>query len=242
MGVKEENKHIEIFCCYARKDQRLLTELKNHLKLWERLQLITVWTDTDISAGADWQKEIMHHLNSAQIILLLVSPDFLASEYCYSTEMTYAMERYERGQALVIPIILRSCAWEEAPFGRLQVLPTDAKPVIGSGWHNQDEAFFNVAEGIRKAAEKMRITSLQGSTFTKNYDVTLSDSGEIREYSERQDSFSVFISYARADGRIEADCLHSALSQNGIPSWRDERDLNPYQDFSVNLIIKWADC
>ncbi len=74
---------LEVFCCYARKDQLLLNELKIHLSPLQRRGLITIWSDIDIDAGAVWEKEIKQHLNTAQIILLLISPDFMASEYCY---------------------------------------------------------------------------------------------------------------------------------------------------------------
>jgi TIR domain/Kelch motif len=147
-----ENKRVEIFCCYAREDQPLLIELKKHLRLWEHQGLIAIWTDTDITAGTNWQKEIRSHLNSAHIILLLVSPDFLASDYCSSTEMAHAIERYQSGKVEVIPIILRHCAWEDAPFSEIQVLPTNAEPVIGPKWHNPDEAFTDIAKGIRQVA------------------------------------------------------------------------------------------
>jgi len=141
MDIADEKRHIEIFCCYARKDQSLLFDLQKHLKLWERLNIITIWNDTDIAPGTDWNKEITRHLKRAHIILFLVSPDFLASDYCYSTEMKDAMERYERGEVCVIPIILRYCAWEKAPFGKIQVLPTDTKPVISAGWYNHNNGF-----------------------------------------------------------------------------------------------------
>ncbi len=144
---------IEIFCCYARTDQSLLNALKRHLFPLERQGLITLWNDTDISPGANWEKEIEKHLNSAQIILLLVSPDFIASEYCYSKEMLRAMERHEAGEAHVVPIILRPVLWENTPFGQLQALPTDAKPLSGHTWHNLDEALFDVAKGIRNVVQ-----------------------------------------------------------------------------------------
>jgi len=79
--------HIEVFCCYAREDQPLLLDLKTHLMPLQREGLITLWADIDINAGEEWEKEIHRHLNTAQIILLLISSDFLASEYCYSIEM-----------------------------------------------------------------------------------------------------------------------------------------------------------
>lgn len=143
---------VEIFCCYARKDQPLLNELKSHLSPLQRQGLVTLWADTDINAGSEWEREIKRHLNTAQIILLLVSPDFMASDYCYSKEMKLALERHQRGDARVIPIILRPVYWQGA-LGKIQALPTNAKPVIDRYWHSMDEAFFDVAEGIRKAIE-----------------------------------------------------------------------------------------
>ncbi len=115
---------------------------------------ITLWADTDIDAGTEWEEEINKHLNTAQIILLLVSSDFIASDYCYSKEMMRAMERHKAGEAQVVPIILRPVLWKHAPFGILQALPTDARPVIGSTWHNQDEALLDVANGIQKVVQR----------------------------------------------------------------------------------------
>src|SRR6266704_6936151 len=143
---------IEIFCCYARKDQTLLNELKAHLMPLQRQGLINIWADTDIGAGIAWEEEIDKHLNIAQIILLLVSPDFMASDYCYSKEMQRAMERHDKGEARVIPIILRPVDWQDV-LGKLQALPTDGTPVINHRWHTSDEALYSVALGIRKIVE-----------------------------------------------------------------------------------------
>ena len=104
---------IEIFCCYARKDQTLLHELKAHLMPLQRRGLINIWADTDIGAGIAWKQEIEKHLDTAHIILLLVSADFMNSEYCYSTEMKHALERDKRKEARVIPIILRPVDWQD---------------------------------------------------------------------------------------------------------------------------------
>jgi len=140
----------QIFFCYAHEDEPLLNELKKHLQPLQRQKLISTWHDRDISAGTEWEQKINQHLDTAEIILLLVSPDFMASDYCYDIEMKRAIERHERGEAKVIPIILRPVYWQGAPFGRLQALPKDAKAVMSSDWHNQDEAFFDVADSIRK--------------------------------------------------------------------------------------------
>src|SRR5258708_25887346 len=100
-------KSIEIFFCYARKDQQLLENLKLHLMPLQRSKLISMWYDADITPGTLWEEEIRKHLDTSELILLLVSPDSIASEYCYSTEMVRAMERHKLGEAQVIPIILR---------------------------------------------------------------------------------------------------------------------------------------
>jgi TIR domain len=95
---------VEIFFCYAREDEELRQSLEKQLRTLQRHGLINVWHDRNISAGAEWEREIDLHLNSAHLILLLVSPDFLDSDYCYSIEMTRAMERHERGETHVIPM------------------------------------------------------------------------------------------------------------------------------------------
>jgi hypothetical protein len=146
---------IKIFFCYAHKDKRLLNELRKRLRPLEHQGLIDMWHDANISAGAEWERAISEQLNDAQIILLLVSPDFMDSTYCYGIEMKRAVERHEHGEACVIPVILRPVYWQGAPFSKLQPLPTEGKPVVSPSWHNQGAALFNVAEGIRVVVEEM---------------------------------------------------------------------------------------
>jgi WD40 repeat protein len=148
---------VTIFFCYARKDKALLNELKAHLRPLQWQGLIEVWDDGDISAGTEWEKEISKHLNTAQIILLLVSPDFMNSDYCYSIEMKRAVERHERGEARVIPVILRPAHWHGDPLGRLQALPTDGKPVTGPDWHDRDTALYDVTKGIYSVVEQLAV-------------------------------------------------------------------------------------
>ncbi len=105
-------------------------------------------------AGTEWEYEIDKHLNTASIILLLISSDFIASSYCYGREMKRALERHELGEARVIPIILRPVIWRYAPFGRLQALPKDAKPV--TTWPNREVAYLDIALGIQKALSEQK--------------------------------------------------------------------------------------
>ena len=142
---------VEVFFSYAHRDEDLRDELAKHLRLLERQRIIAGWHDRRIPAGGEWASEIDAHLRTAHIILLLVSADFLASDYCYDIEVQQAMARHEAGDAHVIPIILRPVDWHSALFGKLQALPKDGRPV--TSWPNRDEAFVDVARGIRRAAE-----------------------------------------------------------------------------------------
>lgn len=141
-------KPIEVFYSYSHQDEKLRKTLEKHLKFLQRDGIISSWHDRKISPGDEWKGEIDSHLKSAQIILLLISADFIASDYCYDIEMKRAMKRHAAGEAKVIPIILRACEWQNAPFGKLQALPTDGKPV--KSWSNSAEAFTNIAQGLKR--------------------------------------------------------------------------------------------
>jgi TIR domain/NB-ARC domain len=158
---------IKIFLCYAREDEDLRQSLEKQLRALRRQGLINIWHDRMIHAGVEWEGEINTHLDTAQIILLLISPDFIDSDYCYGIEMRRAMERHLHGEAHVIPIILRPTLWQGTPFGRLQALPTDAIPIISRKWHNQDEAFFNTAAGIKKVIEDFFSRQREKEQFQK---------------------------------------------------------------------------
>ena len=123
------------------------------LSALKRSHVIQEWHDRQIQAGQEWKHEIDRHLNTADVILLLVSAAFLRSEYCWSEELKRAMARHEAGEALVIPVILRPCDWEGTPFDKLQMLPKDAKAI--TSWSNEDEALTNVAKGIRLAVKQV---------------------------------------------------------------------------------------
>jgi hypothetical protein len=143
---------LQVFCCYAREDQQYLYELKSHLMALQRENLIEIKADIDINPGTEWEREINHHLEKAHIILLLISADFIASDYCYEKEMRQALVRHEQGTACVVPIIIRPTDWQRMPFGNLQALPKDAKPIVK--WQDRDSAFLSVTEGIRTIVQE----------------------------------------------------------------------------------------
>ena len=140
-----------IFFSYSHKDEVLRNELEAHLALLKHEGMVEAWHDRRIVAGDEVDDAIFSQLEVADIILLLVSSDFISSAYCYSREMSRAMERHHAGQARVIPVILRHCDWSRAPFGKLLAAPRDGKPV--ASWPDRDEALADVARQVRHAVE-----------------------------------------------------------------------------------------
>lgn len=147
-------KTISLFYSYSHIDEALRDELEKHLKLLQRQHVIDTWHDRKIISGTEWDKAINKNLDTADIILLLISSDFLASDYCWDIEIQRAMQRHEEKTAVVIPVLLRPCDTGNANFMKLQGLPKNFKPV--TTWTNQDEAFTDIAKGIRTAAEAIR--------------------------------------------------------------------------------------
>lgn len=142
---------VKVFVSYSHKDEILRDGLETHLSLLKNQGVIQVWHDRRIGAGDDFATSIDDNLADSQIILLLVSPDFLASSYCWGVEMKQAMALHEKKIARVIPVILRACDWRSAPFGKLLAVPKDGKPV--KSWSDIDEAFHDVARRIRAVVE-----------------------------------------------------------------------------------------
>lgn len=154
IATTEDGQPVRVFYSYSHKDEGLRSELETHLKILQRLELIETWHDRNINAGEDWTVEIDENLERADIILLLISADFIASNYCYEKEMTCALEKHENGEARVVPVILRDVNWSHAPFSKLQVLPKDGLPIVN--WSDRDSAWRNVSEGIERLIEEIQ--------------------------------------------------------------------------------------
>jgi tetratricopeptide (TPR) repeat protein len=144
---------VEVFISYHEKDEKLREELEKHLTTLHREKAITSWHDRKIVAGQEIKGEIDKYLNRAGLILLLVSPDFLASDYHWTVEITRALERNAAGKARVIPVLLRHADWETAPIDKLSPLPRNRQPV--KSWTDWDEAFLQVIKGIREEVERL---------------------------------------------------------------------------------------
>lgn len=149
------------FISYSHKDEALKDHLLAHLAPLRREGSIDAWHDRKVAAGDRFDRAISSALESADVILLLVSSDFINSDYCYDVELRRAMERHEHGDAVVVPVILRACAWQGTPFGRLRATPRDGKAI--TSWTNQDEAFHDVAQAVRDVLNRATNTELKGA-------------------------------------------------------------------------------
>jgi len=144
---------VKVFISYAHADQDFYEQLDEHLSLLKYAGKVMTWQDQEILAGANWEDQIATHLHSADIILLLVSPSFTASAYCWDKEVPVALERHRAGTACVIPVILRRVAWQNTPLGQLQALPRGTRPV--TEWKDCDAAFDNIVQGIQRVVENI---------------------------------------------------------------------------------------
>ncbi|MEA3537016.1 toll/interleukin-1 receptor domain-containing protein [Rhizobium sp. CC-YZS058] len=142
-----------VFFSYSHADEDLRDQLEKQLSILKRQGAIETWHDRRIEAGEEIDAAISRTLMESDIILLLISPDFINSDYCYDREMMVAMERHERGDAIVIPVILRACQWHGAPFGKLNATPPDGRPITQAV--DRDQAFLEVANAVQAAARKL---------------------------------------------------------------------------------------
>lgn len=184
------SEHIEhpvsLFYSYAHEDEPFRTKLEKHLAVLRRTGVIAPWHDRRITAGRAWEREIDTHLEEAQVILLLVSADFLASDYCWGVEMKRALAKHDAGLARVIPVMIRPVDFfSGVPFARLQALPRDAKPI--TEWPNEDAAWVDVAKGIRLAcAEVQQLRSVHAAGILAPISVSEGSKGEtLRATSQR---------------------------------------------------------
>jgi CheY-like chemotaxis protein len=150
---------VTLFYSYAHEDEGLRDELQGHLKILERRGLLAPWHDRKIVAGHDWSRDIDVHLRSAELVLLLISKDFIESDYIMGTELGAAMQRHAAQQTVVVPIVVRAVDLdpedsEDLPFLKLQGLPTSLRPV--TSWPNRDEAWTDVAKGLRATVKGIR--------------------------------------------------------------------------------------
>lgn len=222
MSEQQTSQPIELFYSYAHSDERLRKRLETHLSALRQQGVITEWHDRKIVAGTDWKQSIDAHLMTAVIILLLICPGFLASDYCYGVEMQRALARHAKGDACVIPVILRPVDWQGTPFAHLQCTPKDAKPV--SMWANRDEAFRDVAKAIRVAIEQLHPPLSPSSAAQQNASFQLPVLAPTQHPTGSSGYHSCVLSYATED-QVFAEKLYADLQSKDISCWFAPHDL-----------------
>ena len=214
---------LKVFCSYSHNDEPLKDELAKHLTMLERQGITSTWHDRKIPPGKEWDQQINENLNTADIILLLVSSDFIYSKYCWDVEVTKAIERHADGEACVIPIILRNVYWQDAPFAKLQALPKNAQPV--KSWSNQDDAFTNVAQGIKFAAEQLIKERQQQRTRRE---------AAIAEYRQKAEEFASDSEISLVESDILKDLQEKLKITDQEASAVREKALEPYGTYKKN--------
>ena len=154
----------KIFISYSHKDESFKDSLDEHLSTLKRNKIIDIWHDRKIIPGQEWATEISENLKTSTIVLFLVSPSFLASEYCVSIEAQHAIQMHNQGSAILVPIIVRSCDWGDTPFSKFQGLPKNATPI--RNWTDEDTAWLDVVNGLKKLISDFKPTSNSSTTVT----------------------------------------------------------------------------
>jgi hypothetical protein len=158
---EESQQGARIFISYAHEDEPFKDELDKHLKVLKRSSKVEIWNDRELVAGQEWDAGIMEELARANIILLLISVDFNASDFIWDKELAAAMVRHQEGTARVVPVILRKCDWTDLPYAILQALPRNATPV--ADYENRDDAYTEIAQGIEQLVDLINAQSGSGS-------------------------------------------------------------------------------
>ena len=144
---------LTVVVSYSHKDEEHRQALGSVLSTLQRQKLVDLWSDHRIKPGTDIDQEITDALCAADLVLLLISADFIASDYCYLRELKTALVRHEKRASVVVPLIVRPCDWEALPFGRLKALPTDGLPI--TTWQNRDSAWLDVSKNLRSLVEDL---------------------------------------------------------------------------------------
>lgn len=180
---------MKAFISYSHVDSRYLERLHVHLAQLQREQIISTWTDKQILAGGKLDNEISNSLNSSDLFIALLSPDYINSNYCYEKEFEKALEMQKSNQIIIIPVIVENCDWLNTPFQQFKALPKDGKPI--SEWNSENTAFLNVIQEIRNltsgVANQMRQSETKVSnTLSKNYKIKQDfDSIQKLEFQEK---------------------------------------------------------
>lgn len=224
---------MKAFISYSHKDSNYLERLKVHLAQMKRDGLITEWTDEEIHAGGSLNNTISDALNSSELFLALLSPDYIASNYCYNKEFETAQRMQEEGQIIIVPIIVEPCDWQRTPFGNLKALPKDGKAV--SEWTNPNNAFLNVIDELRRLT-----TFTRSSSSVQNFQSATPDklarNYKVKKYFSEVDIFN----FKESSYEEIRDYFNSSISELDAVENLQARVTNVEKGFFTCLISNRA--
>jgi TIR domain len=198
-----------VFISYAHEDAHLFKQLQTHLTILKRQNVIHTWHEGMIAAGEDWRTKAQRELAAADVVLLLASPDFLASDYLYSEHLTRAIERHQRHEMKVIPIIVRECQWTETALGELRALPMTGEPL--KKWQDEDAFWKTIAVGIREA-----ITEFSAQQPTTSTEPTFTQpSAPAKDMTRVRSAYRLLHQYHRHLFDVVRQVLHESAARMG---------------------------
>ncbi|MEM9093065.1 MAG: toll/interleukin-1 receptor domain-containing protein, partial [Cyanobacteria bacterium P01_F01_bin.53] len=193
------NQPLNVFISYSHHDEAIKNALVTHLASLKREKKISPWQDQMIEAGDNWDDAIRQALKIADIVLLLVTPDFINSDYCFNKEMKEALKRHKRGDTRVIPIIARPSDWKSTPLGKLQALPKELRAI--KIWDNEDEAFLSIVQDLRCIVESLSSKIGKKSTKLKTRDIDRSTAS----FYQKEESF---------EAKVKERCQQNIITQH----------------------------
>ena len=212
---------LQIFCSYSHKDADLLDQFKAHTAILRRTGPVLTWTDREILPGSDWSREIASRLNSADIIVLLVSADFIASDYCYTKELGRAMERHAADETKVVPIIVRSCLWRKAPIGKLQELPRGGKAITDWSTRKQDQAWTEVAIELSQIVEAALLRAQHQMEIPAEFSIHIQTGIEVSNQKAMMERWRILQATQSKIFEIQADVMakRQAIQETAAQKW-----------------------
>ena len=217
------NQAAKLFYSYSHKDEELRKKFEAHMSSLKRTGYIQDWHDRKILPGQSWEEVITNKIEESDIIVFLVSSDFLSSDYCYNKEVLRAIERHNRKECIVVPVIIRECDWEGTPFESIQGLPTDMRPVVSRHWHNIDEAYANVARGLKKII-KQRLSELE--TTDSRY-------GSNKVIREQGDMIELIVRNSMTGEEFDVDVLLDSTISDIVLQFKEDKLLNKGSDYRL---------
>jgi tetratricopeptide (TPR) repeat protein len=204
---------IKLFISYSHSDELFKEKLEKHLTLLKRNKIIETWHDRKIIPGQEWDLKIKEELDSADVILLLISIDFLNSDYCYDVEIKKAIQKHENKEAVLIPIILRACSWQETEFGKIQALPKNGSPV--TTFRDEDEAYHSISEGIKLAIENLKSIRISAIPEKRDNDVQVNIIHKQKKECDTPPNNSFWTGRLKEIEELSSD-LHKVVFISGI--------------------------